>query len=135
MSHENVELVRSAIEAFNRRDLKALAELAHEDFEFVSVLTAVDAAGATYQGSAAWTSYFEDMDQAWKDWRAEDPQLFDGGGDRVAGLLRIVGTGRHSDAQVELAVGLSYIVRDGKLWRMRSYADPAEALEAVGLRE
>jgi ketosteroid isomerase-like protein len=99
------------------------------------VLTAVDTEGARYQGSAAWTTYFEDMDQAWKDWRAEDHKLFDGGDDRVAGVLRIVGTGRHSDAQVELAVGLAYFVRDGQLWRMRSYADPTEALEAVGLQE
>jgi ketosteroid isomerase-like protein len=135
MSHENVELVRRAIEAFNRRDLTALAEVAHDDFEFVSVLTAVDAEGGTYRGSAAWTTYFKDMDETWKEWRVEDPQVLDGGEDRVAGLVRVVGTGRHSDAQVELSMGLVYVVRDGKLWRMHSYADPAEALEAVGLKE
>src|SRR6476619_6774384 len=126
MSDENVELVRRAIEAFNRRDLKALAELTHDDFEFVSVLTAVDAEGATYRGSAAWTTYFEDMSEAWKDWRVEgSPELFDGGDNRVAGIIRIVGTGRHSDAQVERVVGLTYFVRDRRLWRMRSYTDPA----------
>jgi len=135
MSQENVELVRRAIEAFNRRDLTALAEFVHDDFEFVSVLTAVDAEGGTYRGSAAWTTYFKDMDEAWKEWRVEDPQVLDGGEDRVAGLVRVVGTGRHSDAQVELSMGLVYVVRDGKLSRMHSYADPAAALEAVGLKE
>ena len=135
MSHENVELVRRAIAAFNRRDLTALANFAHENFEFVSVLTAVDAEGGTYRGPGAWTTYFKDMDEAWKDWRAEDPQVLDGGEDRVAGLVRVVGTGRHSDAQVELSMGLVYVVRDGKLWRMHSYADAAEALKAAGLNE
>jgi ketosteroid isomerase-like protein len=135
MSHENVELVRRAIEAFNRRDLAALAEVAHDDFEFVSVLTAVDAEGGTYRGSVAWTTYFKDMDEAWKEWRVEDPQVLDGGEDRVAGLFRVVGTGRHSDAQVELSMGLVYVVRDGKLWRMHSYADAAEALKAAGVNQ
>ena len=135
MSQENVELVRRAIEAFNRRDLRALAEFMHDDFEFVSVLTAVDAEGATYRGSEAWTTYFADMDQTWKDWHAEDPQIFDAGDDQVACLFRLVGTGRYSDAAVERAAGLAYYVRDGKLWRMRSYMDPADALKAVGLRE
>jgi ketosteroid isomerase-like protein len=55
MAKQDVELVRSAIEAFNRRDLKTLSQLMHDDFEFVSVLTAVDAEGATYRGSDAWT--------------------------------------------------------------------------------
>jgi ketosteroid isomerase-like protein len=134
MTRENVELVRRAVDAFNRRDLGALAEFVHGDFEFVSLLTAVDAEGATYQGSAAWATYFEDMDEAWKDWRVEDPQLVDGEDDGVAGIVRLVGTGRHSDAEVELVIGLTYFLRDGKLWRMRSYADPADALEAVGRR-
>ena len=46
MSEENVELVEALIDAFNRRDLKTLADLSHEDFEFVSVLAGVDADGA-----------------------------------------------------------------------------------------
>ena len=58
MSRENVEIVQRAIDAFNRRDIRALAELSHEDLEFVSVLTAVDAGGASYHGSGAWASYF-----------------------------------------------------------------------------
>ena len=32
-------------------------------------------------------------------------------------------------------IGLAYRIREGKLWRMRSYLDPAEALEAAGLSE
>jgi ketosteroid isomerase-like protein len=30
---------------------------------------------------------------------------------------------------------MAYWLRNGKMWRVRSYFDPAEALEAVGLRE
>jgi ketosteroid isomerase-like protein len=55
MSQENVEVVRLAVDAFNRRDLARLAELSDRDLEIVSVLTAVDAQAATYRGLAGWT--------------------------------------------------------------------------------
>ena len=86
MSQENVDLVRRLVEAFNRRDMRGLAELSHDDLEFVSVLTAVDAGGATYRGSETWTSYFAAMDETWEEWQAEDFRVFDGGEDRVTSL-------------------------------------------------
>ena len=135
MSQENVEVVRRGYEAFNRRDLRALAELSHEDLEFTSVMAAVDAGGAAYRGSQTWTSYFAAMDQTWEEWRAEDFEAFDAGGDRVAAVFRLTGRGKHSGAPVERKIGLVYRIRDGQLWRMRSYLDPTEALEAAGLRE
>ena len=135
MSQENVELVRAAIDAFNRRDLRALAELSHPDLEFVSVLTGVDAGGATYRGSEAWASYFEVMDETWEEWQVGDFRLFDAGDDRVAGLARVVGKGKHSGVPVDRVVGFAYRIRDGRVWRMRAYPDPNDALEAVGLRE
>src|SRR4051794_20232788 len=98
MSQENVEIVRLAITAFNHRDLSALAELSGEEFEFVSVLTAVDAGGATYRGGQAWASYFAVMDETWEEWRVEDSEVFDAGDGGVATLLRIVGKGKHSGA-------------------------------------
>ena len=42
MSQENVELVRRGAEAFNRRDMGGLAELSHEDLEFVHRLGVPD---------------------------------------------------------------------------------------------
>ncbi len=134
MSQEDVDLVLRSVEAFNARDMGGLAELSHDDLEFVSVL-AVDAGGATYRGSETWTSYFAAMDETWEEWQAEGFRVFDGGEDRVAGVFRIVGTGKHSGAPVEHEIGLAYRIREGKLWRMRAYLDPTEALEAVGLRE
>ena len=135
MSQENVELVHRAREAFNRRDFRALAELTHDDLEFVSVLTAVDARGGTYRGPQAWVTYFARMDETWDDWQVEDFRAFDAGDDRVVAVFRLVGTGKSSRARVERAVGMAYWLRDGKFWRMQSFLDPGEALEAVGLSE
>lgn len=40
MSRENVEIVKTAIEVFNCRNVSALVDLSHDDREIVSVLTA-----------------------------------------------------------------------------------------------
>jgi ketosteroid isomerase-like protein len=135
MSWENVEVVRRAGEAFNRPDrVRALAELSDDDLEFVSVLTAVDAEGGTYRGPDSWATYFARMADIWDDWRVEDLEIFDAGSDRVAAVFRLAGKGKGSGASVQQTIGLAYRIRHGKLWRMRSYLDPAEALRAVGLR-
>ena len=134
MSQENVEIVATAIEVFNRRDVSALAELSDENLEIVSVLTAANLGGATYQGLEAWTSYFAAMDETWERWQLEDFRLLDGN-DRVVCLCRMVGKGKRSGAPVDRATGITFELQQGRLWRIRSYLDPREALEAVGLSE
>ena len=136
MSRENVEIVGTAIEAFNRRDVGALVDLSEGDLEIVSALTAANLGGSTYRGETpAWTDYLAAMDETWEEWGIEDAELRDAGDDRVACLCRLVGRGEVSGVLVERGVGIVYWIRDRKLWRVRSYLDPSEALEAVGLSE
>jgi ketosteroid isomerase-like protein len=133
MSQGNVELVQRAWHAFRAEDVPALVEMSHRDLEFVSALSALDA--STYRGPRLWTRYFERMHETWEDWLIEDFRVFDAGDDRVAAVFRLIGTGRSSGVRVEQQSGLVYTLRQGKLWRMRTYLDPADALEAVGLSE
>jgi ketosteroid isomerase-like protein len=135
MARGNVEAVETAIEAFNRRDLSALADLSDDDLEIVSVLTAANLGGATYRRSEAWTAYFAAMDEAWQEWQLEDFRLLDGGDDHVVCLCRMVGMGKQSGVPVERPTGIVFRFRRARLWRIRSYLDPEDALEAVGLRE
>ena len=135
MSQENVEIIERLIEAFDRHDVSTLEALSHRDFEFVSLLTALDAGDATYRGTTAWADYFEAIDANWSEWRSDAIRIFDAGGDRLACLFRMVGTGKLSGVPIERAVGITYQLRDGKVWRMRSYLEPTDALEAVGLSE
>jgi ketosteroid isomerase-like protein len=135
MSRANVELVHRAGEAFNRHDAEALAAISDDDLEFVPALTSLDTGGVPYRGPEAWAAYFARMDETWDGWRLEDLEVFDGGGDRVAARFRLVGNGKGSGVPVRHLVGLAYRMRQGKLWRVRSYLDPNEALEAVGLAE
>jgi len=135
MSQENVEIIERLIEAFDRHDVSTLDSLCHDDFEFVSLLTALDSEDATYRGTTAWADYFEAIEAIWSEWRSDDIRIFDAGGDRLACLFRMVATGKLSGVPIERAVGITYRLRDGKLWRMRTYLEPADALEAVGLSE
>lgn len=135
MPRENVELVHKAIDAFNREDLAALADFCADDFEFVSILSAVDAGGSTYRGQQAWSGYFARMRDTWAEWWVDDFQVFDAGDDSLAAVVRVAGKGHHSGAIVDRTIGMTYRLRKGKVWRMHAYLEPHEALEAVGLRE
>ena len=135
MPSETVDLVKRLVEAFNRQDLDALAELSDSELEFVSVLTEVDAGGAVFRGPDLWSTYFEHMHETWEGRRAEDVRIFDAGDDRAAAVFQIVGKGKHSGVSVDQTIGITYEIRQGKLWRMRSYRSSVEALEAVGLSE
>jgi ketosteroid isomerase-like protein len=136
MSQENVEMAERMWDAFNRHDLGTLEALSHEDFEFAASLTAqVDAEAGTYRGADAWRAYFENTDEMWSEWRAEDLRTFDAGDDGVAALCHLIGTGRLSGVPVKRAIGITFKFHQGKVWRLRSYLSHAEALEAVGLSE
>src|SRR3954466_14780204 len=128
MSQENVELVERAWVAFQAEDVRALGEMSDENLEFVSVLSAVDT--AIYRGPKSWASYFDRMHETWEEWLIEDFRVFDGGAGRIAAVFRLVGKGRSSGARLERPAGIAYRIRNGKLWRIRSYVDPDEALEA-----
>src|SRR5512132_1133234 len=133
MSRENVEIVRQSFEVFNRGDAQAMAALCHGDVEFVSMLTAVEE--ATYRGKDAWETYFRHMGEIWEEWQAQGVEILEVDDERLVSTYRMVGTGKLSGAPIEQPVGVTYTFREGKMWRVRSYRDPRDALEAVGLRE
>jgi ketosteroid isomerase-like protein len=139
MSQENdrnVDVVAKAIEVFNRRDMAALADLSEQDLEIVSALTAANLGGSKHFGQRrAWTDYFAAMDESWDEWGIEDADFRDAGGEQVVCRCRLVGKGKNSGVPVERTVGIVFRLKSGRLWRIRSYLDPAEALAAVGLAE
>ena len=132
MSRENVEVIHKLTEAFNRHDLDALSEISDEDAEFISLLTAIEAGGATYRAPNLWVDYFAAMDEAWEAWHVEDLRVFDAGDEQAAAIFRIVGKGRSSGARVDQVLGIAYRFRGGKLWRLRSYMDSADASKLSG---
>lgn len=133
MSAENVELVRRAVEAFNRRDLDTLFELTSPDVEFVPYLANLIET-TTYRGHAGLPRYFEEADSAWEEIHVRVDETRDRG-DVVVWFGELSGKGRASG--LELRVPLAWIaeVRKGRITRIQGYKTQAEALKAVGLSE
>jgi ketosteroid isomerase-like protein len=130
VSRENVEVVRAAMEAFNRRDGKAFGALLASDAEIVPIRAALE--GTVYGGHDAAVQYCAAVDESWENLRWEVEELRDGGG-WVLALGRIRGRGRGSGVAIDVRAGWVARFREGRLTRFHTYADRDEALKAVGL--
>jgi ketosteroid isomerase-like protein len=130
MSQENVEIVRTAVDAFNARDEDRLLSLVDSDIEFRSAIEQ-----KTYRGWEGLVQYRDDIDAVMQEFRIEGDHFVDAGGDRVVHLYRIVARGAGSGVPVSRDVAALWELRNGKLVKGRVYLDQREGLEAAGLRE
>ena len=131
MSRENVEVVRRMYDAFHSFD--AETALAHFDPDVVFDVSARPD-GGTGRGREALSRAIFQWVAAFDDWREEIEEL------RVAGDLVYVravqrGRGKGSGLDIDALYAVVYEVKRGTIVRMTLYADPADALEAVGLSE
>ena len=135
MSEENVEAIKLATEAINRRDVEAALEVFDPEVEYYAALPVLlgDTA-AVYRGPAGVRELFRDLYDVLDEIHVEYSEIRDLG-DRVVAIGRVRIRGKASGASTESAVGVVSDVLDGKAIRVRTYLDPKEALEAAGLRE
>ena len=134
MSQENVEIVRRANAAFNKGDYDGYADRLHPEIEFRDHAHAADAS-EMLKGTQALLSLLSEWRESFDDFRAEISQYIDAG-DHVVCVTRWTGTGKASDAAVDVSQVDVYELRQGKIVRATlAYPDKATALEAVGLLE
>jgi ketosteroid isomerase-like protein len=130
MPEENVDLMRTAMEAFNHRDGDRFDALLAADALIVPVRAAVE--GTVYRGSEAGTQYCAAVESSWEDLRWEIEEIREEG-DRVIALGRIRGQGRDSGAAIDSRAGWVAHFSEGRITRFQTYADRTDALKAVGL--
>jgi ketosteroid isomerase-like protein len=130
MSHENIEIVRRAVDAFNAGGRDRLLSPVDPDIEFQSAVEQ-----KTYRGRAGLVHYREDIDAVMQEFHVEGDRFLDAGGDRVVHLYRIVGRGAGSGVPVSRDVAALSHLRAGKIVKGRIYLDQRQALEAAGLSE
>src|SRR5919107_3756408 len=139
VSQENVELVRrfyaqlasegSAQELEQRMSDEALGRFLDPEIEWVPVtdsLLAVD----SYRGFDGVRRFWGEFVSAWDRYRVETLS-FDDVGDQVAVVVYIVG--RTHELEVDETRSSLLTVRDGRVVRVESFADPAGARQAAGL--
>lgn len=124
---QNVEIVRSAMDAFNRRDRDDFAAHFANDAEIVPVRAALD--GTVFRGPGAGAEYRDAVEATWTGlrWLVEEVREAD---DWVLVLGRIEGRGRESGASLNLRAGWVAVLRDGLITHFRTYADRDAAVEA-----
>ena len=133
MSQHNAEIVRRGYERFAATG------------DFISMPTTADFVWdmskfrgwpeeQIYEGVEGVHAFQRSWLAAWDDWELE-VEAFHDAGDKVVAIVRQRGKSKTSGLPVDMAFGQVWTLHDGKSARMEMYADPAEALEAVGLSE
>jgi ketosteroid isomerase-like protein len=112
MSQENLALVRRALDAFNRRELGGYLERIANDFVLHSQFGGVE--GRTYRGHGDIPRYFEDLADAWHDYRAEPLDLIQGEEGKVACTLRVTPEAEQSGIKMGKRLGAVFTVRRGR---------------------
>ena len=134
MSQENVETVRSAFLAFADRGFDGLAEFLHPEINWRAMEGALDDVGEM-RGMEATRLYVRDWFETFDDFTTIPEELLDAGEGCVVGVMHVSGRAKLSGITTELRYAALYTLRDGKIARIREYANRQEALDAVGLRD
>lgn len=131
MSQENVDVVRSTFEAFQRRDLDAFLGCLDPDVEYRSLVLEVE---GTYRGHEGMRRWWDGLLAVFPDW---NPQIVDSHevGQGVVSRVRAEGRGTGSGIARDKDIWHVAEVRDGRLWWSAFFRTEAEALEAAKLRE
>jgi ketosteroid isomerase-like protein len=134
MSRENVDLVKAGYDALNRRDLSAMLEFLDPDGVFNSVVGPLEG-GDAFRGPEGAREYLAAISEAFVDITWEVERITDVDDEHVIAYVRGRGRGTTSGAGFDQRSFAVIKFRGGKVLRIDSYPDEAQALEAVGLRE
>ena len=132
MSHENVEVVRRFLEAFNARDVDVLISLSTEDSEWRPFRAQLE--GSVYRGHEGIRQFLGDMDEDWETFRIDALEFRDRD-ERVAVIGRVHARGRGTSVEIESIAGFAHELDQGRIRRITSHSNVEAALEAVGVRE
>ena len=134
MSQENVEVVREAVEAFNRGDLDAVLERMHPEIEWQTPDSFPDA--ATYRGREEVREFWQTWRNTFRGFRLHLEECVPVGEDHVLATFRVSGEGTGSGVGVESpAVFQLGEVRARQVIWVGMFLTEIDALEAAGLRE
>jgi ketosteroid isomerase-like protein len=132
MSQENVESLKRAIEAYNRRDIEPLLETSDPEIEWYPFTAQVEGDEA-YHGHEGLRQWWANIDAAFEEFEASVDEVRDLD-DTVLALGHLRARFR-SGVALDTEIGWVVRFRDGLGVWGRAYQSHAEALEAVGLRE
>lgn len=128
MTQENVDTVRTGLEAVNRRDVEGMLATLHRDAEMVPAKAVLE--GSVYRGHEGLRRWVEEMAEDWEDFRIQPRDVRGLEGDRVLVLGDVHARGKSGVTMDQPAAWICELTA-GKVTRIRFYADADAALAAA----
>jgi len=127
----NTDIVRGVFDAFSRRDLAALLDLADPGIVFVPPTGRLAGRTEPYRGHEGLRVYLADVGRVWEELRSEPDEFLEIDDDRVVCTGRVYawGVGRVIDAPA----GWVWRLRDALVVEGHVYESRRGAYEAAGL--
>jgi uncharacterized protein len=129
---QSIQILKLGFEAFSSGDIERVLEITHRDFLGV-VPPELSAEPDSYRGHDGIRRYFESFAEAVDELRFEADRFWPAGQDTLVASVRMTGRGRHTSIPIEQRNAHLWTLRDGKLFRVITYASLPAALEAAGL--
>jgi ketosteroid isomerase-like protein len=135
MSEENVEVFKRAFDSINRRDAEALLSELDPEVEWrAAILMAMGGKQTVYRGHEGVREWLRDLYETLSEFQADYPDIRDLG-ERTVAIGHVSGRGTASEVEIESPHAAVVEFKNGKGIRIRTFLDPKDALEAVGLSE
>jgi ketosteroid isomerase-like protein len=129
---EDVALVESAFDAWNRGDIDSFAGHAADDVAWLEVSGRPEGGFSERFGRDRMRRSLESFD-AWESCHIEVERIEEAG-KRVLAIVREVARGRASGMEIDGRWGYLITVEDGLIVRIEAYRDAAQALQLAGLK-
>ena len=123
--------VQLATDALNAGDFDALATVFHPELEHHSAFGAVE--GEVYRGIDGQRKRWDNVTATWDRFAIEVTRVHDVDDERVVVVLRLMGEAKASRLPLDTQLAQVWTWRDGLVWRIVTYTNPRDALEAIGL--
>ena len=134
MSRENVEIVRRAIDATNRRDIDGALEAAADDFQ-MDWSNSIGPLKGVYRGREEVVNFWRSFIDAFESVRWDPEEIIDVDESRVIVVNHVRVRGRGSGVAVEGTGVQLWTISGGEARSMKLFQSKGEALEAAGLEE
>lgn len=131
---EATDLALAMASAYNAHDVEAICALCTDDVEIWSFIEG-RAEGEPFRGHSGVRRWQKSEREAWERLQVVDPRAQDLGDGRALGLATVRGRGRGSGLEIEEGTGWIFDTQGGRVFRIRTFDNPEQALEAAALAE
>ena len=116
------DIVKRAYEAFDERDMKALADVSHPDIEITSVTGIIAGHETPYKGSGALVDYLRDVEEIWDEIELVPQEFIDLDPERVLVFGRV--RARRQNSRVDTPNAWLWELQGERVLSVKVYAEP-----------